>query len=241
MRPCLARLRGGWTAWLTVDDEVRIVQSVAAVTDETGPPSSREASPADRIDYLYRDYVRLGDAIDAHLRGSFDDIKLLGGIAVLLAWPPIAQSNLFSDESSEPVLLVGFLGILFIVGILGVRDLMKQSVIRFYLWQLGFLERELRTELHSMAFSHAARWPRWEKDVQVPIIKTFGLLFIVLLAVFPNLVLGWQAELWYVAVYTVAFGFVAFAFQWASRILRSSASIYGSAELTQEAGAGEVS
>jgi hypothetical protein len=77
------------------------------------------------------------------------------------------------------------------VGILGVRDLMKQSVIRFYLWQLSFLEKELREELHSdEAFSYAQNWPRWEKEIQVPIIRRFWQLFIVLLAVFPNLVLA---------------------------------------------------
>lgn len=197
------------------------------MTDETGAASTSEDWQARRLDYLYRDYVRLGDAIDSHLRSSFDDIKLLGAIGVLLAWPPIAKSDLFSDGSAEPTLLIGFLGILLIVGILGVRDLMKQSVIRFYLRQLSFLEEELRDELGSelKAFRHAENWPVWEREIQVPIIKQFRQLFIVLLAIFPNVVLAWQGEAWYVAVYTLTFVFVTFVSLRAFRILRSSASL----------------
>jgi len=164
----------------------------------------------DRLEYLYREYVRLGDAIDSLARSSFDDFKLLGAIGALLAWPPLATSDLFDESGSGNVLFVGLVAILFIVTIIAVRDLLKQSVIRFY-QELGQLEVEIRKELHlgeDAAFRYASAWPEWERRRQRPIILRFQLLFIAVLVPFPTLVLALESDRWQALTYFVIALFV---------------------------------
>lgn len=95
------------------------------------------------FEYLYKEYVRLGDLCDSYSKSSFDDFKLLGAIGALLAWKPIAD---FTTASSSIVLL-GFTAVLFIVVIVGTRDLIKQSVISYYLTQIKLYEEEIRISL----------------------------------------------------------------------------------------------
>jgi hypothetical protein len=82
------------------------------------------------LEYLYKEYVRLSGTYEASIKSSFDDIKLLGAIAVLLAWKPISDSKLLGSEgSSDLLLLMGFVAILVIVAVLAVRELTKQSLV----------------------------------------------------------------------------------------------------------------
>lgn len=163
-----------------------------------------------RFDYLYKEYVRLGDIVDSYGRSSFEDIKLLGAIGVLLAWPPLAKSDLFESGSSDTVLFIGLVAILFIVAILGVRDLLKQSVIRFYLQQLGHLEKEIRDSLggETQAFRYAEAWDRWESARHRPLFLRLHVLFVVLLVPFPTLVLVVEGNPWHGGIYALVALFV---------------------------------
>jgi hypothetical protein len=176
---------------------------------------------AERLDYLYREYVRLGEYSDSYIRSSFEDFKLLGAIGALLVWPPIAGA--FDEDSSGSILLVGFIAILFIVAILGVRNLLKVSVIAIYIEQLERLEAEIRAELgtpQTKAFRLAESWVGRGMRRQGRIALRFHLLFIVLLGVFPNLVLGLEAPAWEVAVYAPLALFAILVFINAARVMQ---------------------
>src|SRR6266550_4214607 len=96
------------------------------------------------LEYLYKEYTRLSDRCDSYAQGSFADIQLYGAFAVLFAWKPIAETiNLHSGSNvTSAVLLFGFIGILLFVSIIAIRDLLKQSIIKFYLQQLSIYETE---------------------------------------------------------------------------------------------------
>lgn len=66
------------------------------------------------LEYLYKEYARLSDLCDSYAKSSFNDFQLLGAIGILLTWQPIA--NLAAAPSY--IILLGFLSILFIVGML---------------------------------------------------------------------------------------------------------------------------
>jgi hypothetical protein len=162
----------------------------------------------DRLDYLYREYARIAGDTGDLVRGSFEDIKFFGTLVGLFAWPSIAKSDLFSDASSDSILLIGLLGILFVVGILAMRDLLKQSIIRFYIEQLSLFENGIRGELQSHNapyFQLADSWGRWEQNRYRPLVKRFAVLVFGVLLAFPDLVLALEAELWHVAIYSAAF------------------------------------
>jgi hypothetical protein len=165
-----------------------------------------------RVDYLYKEYVRTATAVDALVSSSFDDIRLLAAIGILLAWPPLATSHLFEGNSSDSVLLFGLLAILFIIGALVVRDLLKQSIIRFQIEQVARLEDEIRNELgavQSSVFRQAESWVRWEEQWYAPVVGRFALLFVLILLAFPDFVLSLEGEPWQVAVYSGTFIVVA--------------------------------
>lgn len=103
---------------------------------------------ATNLDLIYKEYVRLSQRMDTIIDGSWNDFKLLSAIGALLAWAPISQSNLFSGQDNGIVMLVGFTGILIIISVIGMRDMIKQSIIQYYLDQLIFYEDDIRIQLN---------------------------------------------------------------------------------------------
>lgn len=174
---------------------------------------NHSTSEPDRLAYLYKEFARTAGTVHALVHSSFDDFRLLGAIGVLLAWPPLTKSDLFDSRSSREstVLLIGFLAFLFLVGALVVRDLLKQSIIRFQVEQVARLEAEIRKELalsESTAFRQAASWANWERQWYTPLLGHFALLFVLILLGFPDFVLALDGEPWHVAVYTGTFAVV---------------------------------
>jgi len=166
---------------------------------------TNSANPPDSIEYLYREYARLGDTLTAYSQSAFEDIKLLAAIGVLLvAWQPLTQSKLFGGGNPSIVLLVGFIAILLIAAIIGMQNLLKGSMYDFYLQQLGFYEAEIRTRLgesDTKAFRLAEGWKEWERGTFMPIATRYYSLFIVPLSGFPTAVLAFQDPWWYAAIY----------------------------------------
>lgn len=155
------------------------------------------------LEYLYKEYVRLSNLCDAYAKSSFDDFKLLGAIGALLAWKPVAELA----TASPFVVLLGFLAILFIVAIIGTRDLLKQSLINYYLSQIKFYEEEIRKILaHTDAptFCFAIHWESWSQQKHLPIISRLYLLIVLAVTVLPSIILTTQRPHWYAAIYVLA-------------------------------------
>jgi len=152
------------------------------------------------LEYLYKEYVRLGDLCDSYTKSSFDDFKLLGAISVLLAWKPITEFT----TASTSIVLLGFLAILFIVAIVGIRDLIKQSVISYYLSQIRIYEEEIRIGLarpNASTFRFAINWERWSQQKHAPVLSRFYLLINLIVVIFPIAVLIPQKPHWYAGIY----------------------------------------
>lgn len=140
------------------------------------------------LDLLYREYVRLSNRLDAIIEGSWNDFKLLGAIGALIAWPPIAQSDLFIKSEPGLILFVGFAGILFIISVIGVRDLIKQSIMQHYMFELQLQEEDMRTKLQNASVASLQFFGHWLNHrvrAYQGILSRFYLLFYLFLFFFP--------------------------------------------------------
>ncbi|HEY9692825.1 MAG TPA: hypothetical protein V6D15_11500 [Oculatellaceae cyanobacterium] len=165
--------------------------------------NSSDKETSQLIEYLYNDYTRLSDQLDSYVKSTFDDFKFLGAIGVLIAWKPIADAV---AAKSTHILLLGFISILFIIAIINIRDLLKASIITFYLGQLTLYEAEIKTRLaqpDTKTFHFAADWEKWNDQKHKRIRWHFNLLFYLLILFFPTVVLASQEPRWYAAIYLV--------------------------------------
>ena len=156
------------------------------------------------LEYLYKEYVRINNRLDSIVDSSFDDFKLLSSIGVLVAWPPIAKSNLFNEPDSAFLLLIGFLGILFIIIILALRDLIKQSLMEYYLHELQTYEAEIRANLKSAdlnSFKMAKNWLERRQGAWGGVVSRFNFMFYLFLFFFPIGILVRQGAFLYAVVY----------------------------------------
>lgn len=164
------------------------------------------------LEYLYKEYVRISDLCNSYTKSRYDDLKLLGAIGILLAWkpitdlisPPNAPSSNPDKIVDSPVLLFGFIAVLFLVSILGIRDLLKESLIQYGSYQLRFYEEEIRALLgHSdtHSFRLATDWEQWNKQKFQPIAVRFNLLFFLAVMIFPIVVLATSEQWWQTAIY----------------------------------------
>lgn len=162
------------------------------------------------LDYLYKEYTRLSDRCDSYAQSAFEDIKLYGAIAVLLAWKPIADAITVRgyEDIGSGFLLFGFIGILLIVGIIAVRDLLKQSVIKFYFLQLSDYEAEIRKALNheGNAFRVADNWSEYNKRIYLKVFSRFFVIFSLLSIAYPCLILATQATHKHYALIYLAVG-----------------------------------
>jgi hypothetical protein len=96
------------------------------------------------LEYLYKEYVRLAELGDSHLKGEQADCKPVAAIGLLLAWKPITDLT----SASSTILLLGFIAILFISSIVGIRAFLKDSFIQYCGYQMGFYEEVIRKHLN---------------------------------------------------------------------------------------------
>jgi hypothetical protein len=177
----------------------------------------------DRLDYLYREYVRVSDRVNALVDGSFEDFRLLAALGVLLAWPPFVAS--LNRQDDHALLLLGLLAMLMIVAILLLRDLLKQSIIRYSIDQVRRLEAEIRDALgtpDARIFSGADTWTRWEERWYRPLVLRYAALFVLILLPFPDVVLATRGSASDVAVYSGSFVLVVAVVASAIRVLDAS-------------------
>lgn len=104
-----------------------------------------------KLDYFYREYSRLSDKAEEHIKSSFDDFKLLGAIgAIVVLWKPIVDTvispNLKLDYSK--ILFLGFVSLLLVIEVIAFLNLVRQSYIYFIVYNLQHYEKRIKTELN---------------------------------------------------------------------------------------------
>ena len=146
-----------------------------------------EAAPKNTdlpLEIYYKELARLAENIDLLTRSAFDDIKLLGGIGVLISWKPLLNNI----GENVAFLFLGFIVIALALGIIGFAALMKQSVALFYLKEIQHYEREIRRRLggeDSRTFRVASAWTDWSNATQKRLGKRFYAFFYVIICLFP--------------------------------------------------------
>ncbi|NJP10494.1 MAG: hypothetical protein HC866_14300 [Leptolyngbyaceae cyanobacterium RU_5_1] len=103
-----------------------------------------------RIDHLYREYARLSEKAEEHIKSMYDDFKLLGALgAAIVVWKPISDviASTNSKVDSSTILFLGFLSFLIISGMIALLNLIKQSYAWYFVYNLQAYEIEIKKEL----------------------------------------------------------------------------------------------
>src|SRR3989442_944914 len=148
------------------------------------------------LEYVYKEYVRLSERCASYVQSSFDDIKLFGVGGLAFAWKPIVdhfEPEQPGNTAQSRLLFYGFLTILLVVIIFGIFNLLKQSLVTYYLRHLRAYETEIRADLgdiNKVAFEWTESYSKWRKNVVIRIFV--HLLIVVCLAVigFPMFILA---------------------------------------------------
>ncbi|WP_017297339.1 hypothetical protein [Nodosilinea nodulosa] len=109
--------------------------------------------PEQRLDYLYREYVRLSEQAENYIKSAFEDLRLMGVIGATIAlWKPIADIVVLVNPGVDysGLLFLGFLSLLLIISIIGFWNLIKQSFIIFFADNLQGYEEEIRKTLNAL-------------------------------------------------------------------------------------------
>lgn len=144
----------------------------------------------EKLEYKYKEMVRLAEKSDDYAKSSFDDFKLLSALGALLAWKPLL--DVFVKDSGY-VLLAGFLAILFIIAFIGLYGLLKQSIAIFFLEESQVFEKEVRDELNdgnSNTFHVTENWKKRGGVTQRKIAVRFYSLFYFVLTIYPSVILS---------------------------------------------------
>ena len=83
-----------------------------------------------RLEYLYKEYVRLSDKAEDFIKSTYDDFKMFGAVsAIIVIWKPISEliTPINSKADSSLILFLGFLSLLIVLGIIALLNLVKQS------------------------------------------------------------------------------------------------------------------
>ena len=103
-----------------------------------------------RLEYLYKEYVRLSDKSEDFIKSTYDDFKLFGVVsAIIVIWKPISEliATTNSKLDSNLFLFLGFLSLLTVLGIIALLNLVKQSYTWYFVHNLQAYETEIRKEL----------------------------------------------------------------------------------------------
>ncbi len=147
---------------------------------------------SDKLDFKYREMVRLAEKSDEYTKASFEDFKLLGALGALIAWKPVVELLSGKPGVDKNILLIGFLAILAVSAVIGMFGLLRQSVVNFYLHELEKFEKEIRLELDDVdtaTFRVAENWRMEGRKKQRRVaVRFYGLFYLVLIA-YPTAIL----------------------------------------------------
>lgn len=137
-----------------------------------------------RLDYLYKEYVRLNQQAEEYIKSAFEDFKLMGVIGATIAlWKPVVDVIVLANPkiNYSGLLFIGFLTLLLIVATIGFWNLIKQSFIIFFADNLQGYEEEIRRELNEMNNSRVFNF-NLEKEGKL--IESYRVTFTAFVAIF---------------------------------------------------------
>jgi len=109
-----------------------------------------------RIDYLYKEYARLNEKLEEHIKSSFEDFKLLGAAgASIIFWKPIVDAIVLTNSriNYNGLLFIGFLSLLLFFVLIGFVSLIRTTVMFSISSNLLSFEQEIRKELNEVESS----------------------------------------------------------------------------------------
>ncbi len=137
-----------------------------------------------RLDYLYKEYVRLNQQAEEYIKSAFEDFKLMGVIGATIAlWKPVVDIIVLANPkiNYSGLLFIGFLSLLLVIATIGFWNLIKQSFIIFFADNLQGYEEEIRRELNEMNNSRVFNL-NLEKESKL--IDSYRITFIAFVAIF---------------------------------------------------------
>uniref|UniRef100_A0A832M2M4 Uncharacterized protein n=1 Tax=Oscillatoriales cyanobacterium SpSt-402 TaxID=2282168 RepID=A0A832M2M4_9CYAN len=182
-----------------------------------------------RLDFLYKEYVRLNEKAEEYIENAFEDFKLMGVIGATIAlWKPIVDFIVLANPKIDysGLLFLGFLSLLFIIAVIGFWNLVKQSFIIFFADNLQGYEEEIRKELKERDSSKVFNL-NLEKEVKL--IDSYRVTFRAFLGFFALVTTSVPfAILCYVNIfYAIAYGAIAITtFAIYFRVLRKATARY---------------
>lgn len=147
------------------------------------------------FEHLYKEYSALSTRIDTYATGSFDDIKLLGAVGSVIAWQPIWKK--FKPTDSSMTLFIGFAVILLIVTVLEYWNLLKLSLIRFYMARMVEAEKELlelANRSNVQSFHVGRKWATWSESMHRSLSFQYQVLYYGTVAFIPPVSLYMTTE-----------------------------------------------
>ncbi|MEO1509200.1 MAG: hypothetical protein AAFU84_16295 [Cyanobacteria bacterium J06633_23] len=103
-----------------------------------------------RLEYLYKEYVRLSDKAEDFIKSTYDDFKMFGAVsAIIVIWKPISEliAPISTNVDSSLILFLGFLSLLTVLGLIALLNLLKQSYTWYFVHNLQAYEVEIRKAL----------------------------------------------------------------------------------------------
>lgn len=166
-----------------------------------------DAVDSEARDFLYREYARLAECCNGHVKDALSDIRMLGGIGAVLAWDPISRMLDLNAKLDQPVTPVGFITLLLVVMFVLFYNLLKQSIFFFYQARM----RRFETRLNALypgagpAFALTLAWPDWQREVHDRIaLLTFAIFYMILIG-FPTTLMMLQGfRLWAIFYFGLA-------------------------------------
>ncbi len=150
---------------------------------------------SEKINFVFSEYVRLQNVLNSYANSSFADFQLLAAIGFLLAWGPLSKT--ISDIGGQEVdkkrmLFFGFVALAFVFFIIATRDLMKQSIIYFYLQEIQKYEPLVQAKARQTTkglFAMSTNWKQWCSSTHFPVSMHFKGLMLLFVLAFPTALL----------------------------------------------------
>jgi hypothetical protein len=168
-----------------------------------------DAVPNQRLEYLYKEYVRLSDKAEDLIKSTSDDFKSLGVIgAVVVIWKPISEVILPVSPKldSSLFLFLGFLSLLTILGLIALANVMKHAYAWYFIHNLQAYEIEIRRELGEAEDSQIFNFNIGKEETRFVIasyrltFRTFLMAFSTIITLIPFIILCYS-NIFYAALY----------------------------------------
>ncbi|MBF2050714.1 MAG: hypothetical protein EDM05_60500 [Leptolyngbya sp. IPPAS B-1204] len=192
-----------------------------------------DATPNQRLEYLYKEYVRLNDKAEDLINSTYDDFKSLGVVgAVIIVWKPIPEIILptIPKLDSSLFLFLVFLSLLIILGLVALSNLIKQSYSWYFVYNLQAYEVEIKKELREAEDSRIFNFNLGKGETRFIIasyrltFRTFVLSFASFITFVPFVILCYSSVFYAVLYLSISLiGFLAYL-QIFKRVLKQYSS-----------------